>query len=604
MKILQLHVDFVEYEPIQKEMSAAEEVEKRRIRIDECLLLLTTIEEDDDKSVASMAIEEIEKSLKVLKVNKILIYPYAHLSNRLADPSTSLLILIEMEKLAKDKGIEVYRAPFGWIKRLSFSIKGHPLAEQLKDIVKGKPVERKIEKKYFVLTKDGSLIEADKYKFKEGEEDFRILVEQEAFGAKGRENPEPSYIKFMKKFGIEWEEMSDLGHMRYGPLGAFIFDMLGEYVSSVVSKLPFPVYFVKGTNMFNLKEKAIAEHASLFGQRMYVAKSEDRHLVLRYAACFQQFAMIKHWQLSYNSLPFGAFEIADSYRFEQSGELLLGFRVRRLMMPDLHVFCKDLEEAKEQFLILHKTIHSEMEKIGRKYVSLYNLTSLEFLEKNREFFMKLVEREHNPVLICVYPPGINYYWVLNIEYHIIDELGRAREIGTVQIDLGNAERFGITYVDKNGKKRHPIILHTAILGSLERFMYTIFDNLVKMENPTLPLWLSPIQVRIIPVSSKYIEEAKKLVVRFRERMIRADLDDREETVEKKVRDAETSWINYIIVFGEKEIATKKLMVRDRKRGQIREMLEEDLIKEIEEEIKEFPKKMINLPIEVSKRPAF
>jgi threonyl-tRNA synthetase len=87
-------------------------------------------------------------------------------------------------------------------------------------------------------------------------------------------------------------------------------------------------------------------------------------------------------------------------------------------------------------------------------------------------------------------------------------------------------------------------------------------------------------------------------------MIRADLDDREETVEKKVRDAETSWINYIIVFGEKEIISKKLMVRDRKRGQIREMSEEDLIKEIEEEIKEFPKKMINLPIEVSKRPTF
>jgi threonyl-tRNA synthetase len=408
----------------------------------------------------------------------------------------------------------------------------------------------------------------------------------------------------MKKFGIEWEEMSDLGHMRYGPLGAFIFDMLGEYVSSVVSKLPFPVYFVKGTNMFNLKEKAIAEHASLFGQRMYVAKSEDRHLVLRYAACFQQFAMIKHWQLSYNNLPFGAFEIADSYRFEQSGELLLGFRVRRLLMPDLHVFCKDLEEAKEQFLILHKTIHSEMEKLGRKYVSLYNLTSLEFLEKNREFFMKLLERENYPVLICVYPPGINYYWVLNIEYHIIDELGRAREIGTVQIDLGNAERFGITYVDKNGKKRYPIILHTAILGSLERFMYTIFDSLVKKENPTLPLWLSPIQVRVIPVSSKYVEESKKFVIRLRKRMIRADLDDREETVEKKVRDAETSWINYIIVFGEKEIISKKLMVRDRKRGQIREMSEEDLIKEIEEEIKEFPKKMINLPIEVSKRPTF
>jgi len=159
---------------------------------------------------------------------------------------------------------------------------------------------------------------------------------------------------------------------------------------------------------------------------------------------------------------------------------------------------------------------------------------------------------------------INYYWLLNIEYHIIDDLGRAREIGTVQIDFGNAERFGISYVDENGKRRYPIILHSAILGSLERFMYVIFDNLVK-KNPVLPLWLSPIQVRVIPVSNKYKEEARKVALRLREKMIRADLDDREETVERKIRDAEVSWINYIVVVGKKEIEGKKLTVRKKKR---------------------------------------
>jgi threonyl-tRNA synthetase len=99
---------------------------------------------------------------------------------------------------------------------------------------------------------------------------------------------------------------------------------------------------------------------------MYVVNSEDRQLVLRYAACFQQFAMIKDWQLSYKNFPFGAFEVADSYRFEQSGELLLGFRLRKFLMPDLHIFCKDIEEAKQQFLVLHEKIHSEMEKAWKK----------------------------------------------------------------------------------------------------------------------------------------------------------------------------------------------------------------------------------------------
>ena len=604
MKILQLHVDFIEYEPVQKEMGAAEEAEKKKVRIENCLLLLTSVEEDDDESTANRAIEEVEKSLESLKVNQIVIYPYAHLSNRLANPVASISILKEMERIAVERGIKVHRAPFGWTKKLSFSVKGHPLAEQLKEIGKGKVVEKRIEKKYFVLTKDGKLVEVEKYRFGEEEKEFRVLVEQEALGVKGKENPEPKYLKFMKKFGIEWEEMSDLGHMRYGPLGSFILDMLGEYVSKVVSSLPFPVYFVRGTNMFNLKEKAIAEHASLFGQRMYVVNSENRQLTLRYAACFQQFSMIKDWQLSYKNLPFGAFEIADSYRFEQSGELLLGFRVRKLLMPDLHVFCKDLEEAKRELIRLHEVIHSEIEKLGRKYVSLYNLTSLEFFEKNKDFFIKLMEREKFPVLICVYPPGINYYWLLNIEYHIIDDLGRAREIGTVQIDFGNAERFGISYIDENGKKKYPIILHSAILGSLERFMYVIFDNLVKEENPALPLWLSPIQVRVIPVSVKYLEEAKKIALRLREKMIRADLDDRKDTVEKKVRDAETSWINYIVVVGEKEIRSGKLTVRERSTGKIREVSEEELVTEIEEKTRGFPKKMINLPLEVSKRPGF
>jgi threonyl-tRNA synthetase len=602
--MLQLHVDFIEFEPTQKEMDFAEETDKKRVRVEDCLLALISVENKDDISTAKLAFDELKKSLENLKVKKLVIYPYAHLSKELADPVTSLQILKEIERIAKENKIDVLRAPFGWTKKLSFSVKGHPLAEQFKEIGKGKVEERKIEKKYFVLTKDGSLIDVKDYKFKKGEEDFKILVEQEALGVKGKENPKPKYLEAMKKFGIEWEEMSDLGHMRYSPLGAFILDMASEYVSKVVSSLPFNVYFVKGTNMFNLKEKAIAEHASLFGQRMYVVNSEDRQLVLRYAACFQQFAIAKDWQISYKHLPFGMFEIADSYRFEQSGELLLGFRMRKFLMPDLHVFCKDLEDAKKQFLILHEIIHKEMEKLGRKYVSLYNLTSLEFFEKNKEFFLELVKRENYPVLICVYPPGINYYWSLNIEYHIIDELKRAREIGTVQIDFGNSKRFGITYVDENGKKQYPIILHSAVLGSLERFIYTIFDNAIKEENPSLPLWLSPIQVRIIPVSKKYVEDAKKIALKLRERMIRSDVDDREETVEKKIRDAEVSWINYIVVIGEKEIKSNILSVRERGSKKIREVKVEDLIKEIEEKTKEYPKKMINLPIEVSARPVF
>ncbi|MEM5815347.1 MAG: threonine--tRNA ligase [Candidatus Aenigmatarchaeota archaeon] len=602
MKILQLHVDWIEFEIIKKEMDLAELVDKKKNRYENIVVLLTTVEKKDDFSTAKDAIEEVFQSIRSLGVNKILIYPYAHLSRDLADPLNSLEILKKMEDFAKEKNIEVHRAPFGWNKRLAFSIKGHPLAEQFKEIEKRENKgEKKIDKKFYILTKRGELIDVKDYKFEKDEEDFKILVEQEALGIKSKENPKPKYLEIAKKLGIDWEEFSDIGHMRYGPLGAFILEILSEYVSEIIKKLPFPVYFVKGTNMFDLKQKAIAEHVSLFGQRMYTVDGEEKKLVMRYAACFQQFSIVKDWQISYKNLPFGMFEIADSYRFEQSGETLLCFRMRKFWMPDLHVFCKELEEAKEQFLILHDVIHSEMEKLGRKYVSLYNLTSLEFFEKNKDFFLKLLEREHSSVLVCVYPSEINYYWILNIEYHIIDNLKRAREIGTVQIDIGNAKRFGIKYVNERGESMYPIILHCAVLGSLERFLYTILDNAVK-ENK-LPLWLSPIQVRVLPISSKYVKEALRIGEKLRKNGIRVQVDDRNETLNKKIRDAETSWVNYIVVIGEKEVGKNKISVRERG-DKIEEKNLKDLVREIRGKMKGYPLLSISLPLEVSKLPKF
>ncbi|MEM5874658.1 MAG: threonine--tRNA ligase [Candidatus Aenigmatarchaeota archaeon] len=600
MKVLLLHSNFIEFEPIKKEIELAEEFEKKIYRFDNLLVSFVAIEKGDNEKTVEEFINQVKKVMENLNVSKLLIYPYSHLSKNLENPSEALKLIKKVEALAKESKIEVYRAPFGWNKRFSISVKGHPLAEQYKEI-KEKEEQKKVTKKYFILTKNCEIKNIDNYEFKN--ENFKILVEQEALGIKEVENREPSYINFLKKFGIEWESFSDIGHMRYNPFGCFILDSASKYVENIVKSLPIPVYFVKGTNMFDLKRKAIAEHASLFGSRMYQVNLDDKQLILRYAACFQQFSMVKDWNISYKNLPFGMFEIADSYRFEQSGELLLSFRTRKLTMPDLHVFCKDMEEAKEVFLYLHNLIHSEIEKLGRKYVSLYNLTSKKFLENNLDFFKKLLERESSDVLVCVYEGESNYYWVLNIEYHIIDELKRAREIGTIQIDIGNAERFDIKYIDSEGKPKRPIILHSAIIGSLERFIYTIFDNLVRENIPKLPIWLAPIQVRIIPLSEKYLEDALLLAEALKENGVRVDVDDRSEKVEKKVRDAEVSLINYIIVFGEREKTDKILSVRKRGEGIVRMKLDE-LINEIKNLEKDYPSLEINLPILLSKRPIF
>jgi len=298
--------------------------------------------------------------------------------------------------------------------------------------------------------------------------------------------------------------------------------------------------------------------------------------------------------------------VADSYRLEQSGELLLCFRVRKLHMPDLHIYCQDLENSKDVSIGTHKVIYEEIAKLGRDYVSVYNTTK-SFFEGNKQYFVELAKLERKPILLNFVADGI-YYWVLNIEYHIIDELDRPREIATFQIDIGNAKRFDISYVDKNGAKRYPPIIHTALIGTVERYIFTILDSCAKMEQqgkkPQLPLWLAPTQVRIIPVTRESLPHADRLAASLNQARVRADVDDSDETVEKRVRDAEMFWIPYIIVVGAREKTTEQLPVRVRETGGQRKMTVEELASEVTQRTAGYPFRSLTVPLHVSTRPAY
>jgi len=609
LRILQLHSNFIEYKPIKKEVAIAEETEKKPKRLDDIVVLFTCVEEGDNEAVAQQAIEEVKDSLQELKAKKILIYPYAHLSSNLAKPATALNILKTMEKYAKDAGIQTHRSPFGWNKQFTISIKGHPLAEQSKVIVpkeKGKEEKKAKEWKipkpeYLILKLDGETAHPRKYSFKKDEEDIKTLVEKEVF-KKEAPGGEPRIIGILNRFGLQWEPSSDSGHMRYGPKAALMVDLVGDYAWQSANALDIPSFSIKGTNLFNLNVPAIKEHADLFGERLYTVRVDKEEFILKYAACFQQFSMLKDWMISYKHIPFGMFEIADSYRLEQSGETLLGFRLRRFYMPDYHVFCRDLEQAKEMTLRVHKKIHEKARELSNQYVSLYNLTK-SFFEKNRSFMKELVKVDDKPALLHFVPEG-KYYWVINVEYHITDELKRSREIATVQIDVGNAKRFGIKYIDEKREEAYPPILHTAILGGIERYLYTVFDAALKREVPSLPLWLSPTQVRIIPISDKFIHDAEKLADAMEKQCIRVDVDDRPFTMQKKVREAEIEWINYVLVIGQREIDSGVLPVRDRQVREIRKTRLQQLIKEIRKKTVGKPFRPLTLPRELSRRPQF
>jgi threonyl-tRNA synthetase len=611
MRTLYIHADFMEFEAL-KPTPVAEEVteDQKKGRLEEVLVAFITVEKRDEGKISLVVAEaanDLVETLEKTGALRIMLYPYAHLSSELSDPQTGkeLLKALELELRAKD--VEVLRAPFGWYKAFRISCKGHPLSELSREIIGKESVKEPIGKESFViLTPNGEELAPEDYG--DGSECFQVMLQKEALKKEQPLAGEPKYLRLCRKFGIQWESMSDVGHMCFSPKGALIMDLVSDYSSRIVNDIGLAVYTVKGTNMFSVDEPAVREHAALFGDRLYLIPGEKRDFIMRYAACHQQFAMMRNWNISYKQLPFGAFEVADAYRLEQSGETMLCFRTRRMNMPDLHVICKDIMESEEWFKNLDARIYEEANKIDRDYEMLVNFSSKEAYAQHKGIMMDLLRKHNKPALLHFYPEGINYYWTVNIEYHILDDMKRAREIGTVQIDIGNADRFGITYTDEKGQKVHPVILHTAIIGTIERFIYTILDTAVQMERKgkvgTLPIWINPEQVRFLTVSESHLPRARELADEVQKNSIRVGIDDRGETVGKKVREAKQDWVSYVVVIGDKEMNSEMLSVYDRGSNKNVDMTVEQLIDKVREGMGDMPFRPMYLPRELSRRVDF
>ena len=611
MRVLLLHCDSFEYEVRQEAIKDPEPLgDNMSGKFKNVLVAFCTVEKEDEANPADVqtrVCQSIAEVARSVKAPEVLVYPYAHLSSSLASRDPAIKILRGVSESLRADGFEIHRSPFGYYKSFQLHCLGHPLSELSRTIRPGqtKPEPQPIETYYKILSLDGNLYDPAEYQFKSGEDEFRTLVEKEAL-KKELSGGEPRFLEYCKKFGIEWENFSDQGHMRYSPEGVMIFDLISEYSWDAITSIGLPILQVKGTNLFDLSVPAVKEHADLFGSRLYRIEAENKSFVMRYAACHQQFAAVRNWSLSYRHLPFGTFEVADSYRLEQSGELLLAFRLRKLHMPDCHIYCKNLEESKQVTLQLHNKIYQEIGKLNRDYVSVYNITE-SFLNANKDYVMELVRREGKPVLLNFVPEGI-YYWVLNIEYHIIDELERPREIATFQIDIGNAKRFDISFADDTGQKIYPIIIHTAVIGSIERYLFTVLDECAILEakgiKPSLPTWLSPTQVRLIPVKPDLVEFTKTVAQELANVQVRADIDDRNESLDKRVREAERNWIPYIVIVGQREMNTRSYAVRRRRDGAKYEATVAQLEKEISELTKGYPRSTLKLPELVSRRPGY
>ena len=620
MRILQLHSNFIEYKPIQKEITMAEEAEKKAVRLEEIVVLFTAVEEGDNTTVARKAIDEVQAFLEKLKLNRILIYPYAHLSSNLAKPTEALRIVKTMEAHAKEKNIETYRAPFGWNKQFTISIKGHPLAEQSRLIlpvqIKEKKEEKvseavkaeeKLESLWYILQPDGEMEPVKNFNFK-GLESLEKFTKYEISKVRASQQM-PPHVLLMKRLELaDYELGSDPGNIRWYPKGRLIKSLLEQFVTEKI--IEYGAMEVETPVMYDFQHPSLADYINRFPARQYLLKSEDKELFLRFAACFGQFLMVHDAQFSYKHMPVKVYELARySFRREKSGEVVGLRRLRAFTMPDCHAFCADLKQAEKEFITRFKLCIQIMEEIGLSkddYEAAIRFTK-DFCEENKDFINSLAKIFSKPVLVEVWKEPL-FYFRLKWDFNLVDNQDKAAALSTDQIDVENAKRYDITYVDEKGEKHYPLILHCSPSGAIERCVYALLEKAYKEQKsgkpPMLPLWLSPTQIRVIPMSEKYLEYSEKLASAIDRRCIRVDVDDRPLTLQKRVREAEMEWVPYIIVVGQKEVESGVLPVRDRKSGEIRKIKLPELIRDIEKIIKNKPFKPLPLPKHLSKRPQF
>ena len=612
MRILQLHCDYIEFTPIKKEIKSAEEIDPQSKRFEEVVVAFIAVEDGDNPDVAAKAMTEISDSMKKIGCNKLLLYPYAHLSSKLASPSIAMSILKQME--GKANGLEIFRAPFGWTKSYKMQVKGHPLAENSKTITANGDkestsdalkAESKIQSFWHIMTPDGKMHDISKFDFSK-HQNLEVLAKYEA--AKKRSVDEPSpHVKLMKKLAIaDYEPASDAGNMRFFPNGRLIKSLIEQYVTDRVTD--YGGMEVETPIMYDSHHPSMESYFHRFPARQYNVHSEGKQLFLRFAACFGQFLMAKDFQMSYKNLPLKLYELTRySFRREQSGELVGLRRLRAFTMPDCHALCKDMPQAKEEFQKRFDLSREVINGLGldeSDFEMAIRFTE-DFYNENKQLIEELVRKIGKPVLVEMWKERF-FYFVLKWEFNYIDNLGKASALSTDQIDVENGKRYNIEFIDENNKPQNPIILHNSPSGAVERVIYVLLEKAAMDQRegrkPMLPLWLSPTQVRVIPVKPEFLEYCEKLADKISENYVRIDVDDRNESIGKSIRDAEIEWIRYIIVIGEKEVNAKTLSIRDRKTGNVRNLTVDELVKEIKEEIKGKPFMRLNMNRGVSKRP--
>lgn len=324
-------------------------------------------------------------------------------------------------------------------------------------------------------------------------------------------------------------------------------------------------------------------HWDHYKDNMYFTKIDDADYAVKPMNCPGSILVYNSNNHSYRDLPIRLAEYGIVHRHELSGALHGLFRVRTFTQDDAHVYCLPSQIKDEVFKMIDLADYL-YSTFGFKYTIelstrpddyMGDLESWNLAEKSLK---EALEEKNLPYTIN---EGDGAFYGPKIDFHLEDAIGRTWQCGTIQLDFQLPENFNLTYVDEDGERQRPVMLHRALLGSVERFMGILIEHFAGK----FPLWLSPVQVEVIPISDKFKDYAEKIADKLHEEGLRVHLDGRAEKVGYKIREAQVKKINYMLVIGEKEETSGKLSVRKRSGEEVKDVDIDEFVTSLKEEIK-------------------
>lgn len=549
MRIITLHCDYIKFKPLKKAIKEPEELkDKEQKEVKECLVVLTAVEKGDNDKTVKDLLEAIKKTSSEVKTKKIVLYPYAHLSPNLAPANTALEYLTEAEHTLKGEGYEVVRAPFGYYKEFELKVKGHPLSELSKEFKTGE-------------LKEETIIPKEILKKEEAYDPKKLLSEisrSKLDTSKLKDNDHRILGQRLDLFSFN--EVAP-GMVFWHNNGLIVYNELVNYWRELHREASYQE--ISTPMIMSQKLWQISGHWEKYKDNIFLTGYEGKQYAVKPMNCPGGMLVYKSTPKSYRDLPLRAAELGTVHRQELSGVLAGLFRVIKFTQDDAHIFCKEehleseingvMDLIDEVYSKFGFTYHVELSTRPQKRIGDDKLWDkaegiLESVLKKKKMNFKV-------------NPGDGAFYGPKIDFHIKDSLGRTWQCATIQLDFAMPERFELEYTDSDGKVKRPVMLHRVVFGSLERFIGVLLEHL----NGNLPVWLSPVQARVISFTDRNVKAAEKTIGQLKKEIpgIRIDSDITNDTVNNKVRKAELQKIPYIIVIGDKEEEKSTLAIRER-----------------------------------------